>query len=141
MVKILGFIILFFCGWCYLSAGINFPRLGLPVGRQAFGQVKDGQTEQIKGRVNPFLTQKEEKVMVEMGNVTILEYLNVSAIFYSSFNSQSRAIIDGKVLVLGNSIDNKEIIKINPENVVLEDSQGQYVAKMAELVTNTAKSE
>ena len=130
MVKIFGFIMLIFCGCCYLAAG-----------NKAFGQEKDGQAEQVGLRSNPFLTQKEEKALINMGNVIILEYLNVSAIFYSPFDSQSRAIIDGKVLVLGNSIDNKEIMKINPENVVLEDSQGQYVAKMAELVTNRAKSE
>ena len=106
---------------------------------QALSQTESIKDEQVEARTNPFLTQKEEKALVELGNALPLEYLQVSAIFYSSFSSQSRAIIDGKVLVLGDSIDNKEIVKINPEEVVLKDSQGRYVAKMAGLNVKPGK--
>jgi len=106
---------------------------------QALSQTESVKAEQVEARANPFLTQKEEKALVELGNALPLEYLQVSAIFYSSFSSQSRAIIDGKVLVLGDSIDNKEIVKINPEEVVLKDSQGRYVAKMAGLNVKPSK--
>jgi hypothetical protein len=132
-----GFIILMFSGCCCLPGVIDFRQ-------PAFGQEKEDQSAkkdqgaQEGSRSNPFLTQKEQKALVEMGNVIPLEYLNVSAIFYSSFNSRNRAIIDGKVLVSGDIIDNKQIIKINPEDVVLEDSQGKYVAKIAKLKTNNS---
>ncbi len=134
MDKIYKLIILFFVGLVCLSFKINGPEL-------AFSETENISSEQIEGRVNPFLTQKEEKVLAELGNAIPLEYLQVSAIFYSASSFQSRAIIDGKVLVLGDSIDNKEIIKINPEDVVLEDSQGHYVAKMTGVMAKTVKLE
>lgn len=107
---------------------------------RGFSQTESVKAEEVEAaRANPFLTQKEEKALVELGNALPLDYLKVSAIFYSAIVSQSRAIIDGKVLVLGDSIDNKEIIKINPEEVVLKDSQGRYVVKMAGLKANPSK--
>lgn len=106
---------------------------------QAFSQTEGFKAEGVAARVNPFLTQGEEKALGELGNAIPLDYLQVSAIFYSALSAQSRVIIDGKVLVLGDSIDNKEIIKINPEEVVLKDSQGRYVAKMAGLQVNLNK--
>jgi len=124
--RIFRLIILFFIGLAGLMG-------------QALSQTESIKDEQVEARTNPFLTQKEEKALVELGNALPLEYLQVSAIFYSSFSSQSRAIIDGKVLVLGDSIDNKEIVKINPEEVVLKDSQGRYVAKMAGLNVKPGK--
>ncbi len=102
-------------------------------------QAENAQTEQVEVRVNPFLTKIEEKALAKLGNAIPLDYLQVSAIFYSSIPSQSRAIINGKVLVQGDSIDNKQIIKINSEDVILKDSQGHYVAKIAGLMANTAK--
>ena len=131
MVKILARITLFFMGLICLVFGLGG---AVPV----LGQTESSKDEQIEARTNPFLTQKEEKSLVEMGNAIPLEYLRVSAIFYSALSSRSRTIIDGKVLVLGDSIDNKEIIKINPEDVVLEDSQGHYVVKMAGVMAETA---
>jgi hypothetical protein len=132
--KIYKLAILFFIGLIGLNLGIRGPRL-------VFSQTDNLSSEQIEGRVNPFLSEKEEKALVELGNSIPLEYLRVTAIFYSAYSSQSRVIIDGRVLVLGDSIDNKEIIKINPEDVVLEDSQGQYVARLAGVMAKTAKVE
>lgn len=134
MDKIIKLTILLFIGLNGLNPGINGPGM-------LFSHADEISSEQIEGRVNPFLTPKEEKALVELGNAIPLDYLQVSAIFYSAYSSQSRAIIDGKVLVLGDSVDNKEIIKINPEDVVLEDSQGHYVAKMADVLAKTAKLE
>jgi hypothetical protein len=128
LVRIAGIIILLFTGLVTLVTGMSCPE-------QLFAQETNSQSKEPEGRSNPFLTQKEEKALVEMGNAIPLDYLRVSAIFFSELNSRSRAIIDGKVLVLGDSIDNKEIIKINPEDVVLADSQGQYVAKMGQVTT------
>jgi len=124
--RVIRLIILFFIGLAGLMD-------------QAFSQTESIKAEQLEARANPFLTQREEKALVELGNALPLDYLKVSAIFYSSFSSQSRAIINGKVLILGDSIDNKEIIKINPEEVVLKDSQGRYVAKMAGLNVKPGK--
>ena len=126
MDRVIRLIILFFIGLAGLMD-------------QAFSQTESIKAEQLEARANPFLTQREEKALVELGNALPLDYLQVSAIFYSSFSAQSRAIIDGKVLVLGDSIDNKEIIKISPEEVVLKDSQGRYVAKMAGLNVKPGK--
>lgn len=134
MVKTIGLIILMFSGCCGLVAG--------PSSFQwAFGEAEKGFSELSEDRGNPFLTKKEEKAQVDMGNAIPLESLKVSAIFYSQLNSQNRVIIDGKVLVLGDNIDNKVIIKINPEDVILEDGQGQYVAKMAKLKVNAVSPE
>ncbi len=130
MVKIRGFIILAFLVWA--GTGTVF---------YCFGQSENSPSSTVEAKTNPFLTQKEEKAVVETGNTTNLEYPVVSAIFYSPLGYQSRAIIEGKVLVEGNSIDNKEIVKINPEDIILKDSQGSYMAKIAGLTANTAKSE
>jgi hypothetical protein len=132
--KIHKLIILYFLGLFCLSFGIIEPGV-------VFSQTESISPEQAEGRVNPFLSTKEEKALGEQGNSEFLEYLKVSAIFYSASSSRSRAIIGGKILVLGDTIDNKEIIKINPEDVVLEDSQGRYVAKMAEVMVKTVKLE
>jgi hypothetical protein len=134
LVRVFRLLVLVFVSLSCLIFGI----LGQ---KQASGQTGAGQVERAGDRVNPFLTRKEEKALVELGDIIPLEYLKVSAIFYSEQTSRSQAIIDGKVLVLGDNIDNKEIIKINPEDVVLEDSQGKYVAKMSGVVVNTVKSE
>ena len=134
MVRAIGLIILIFSGWGCLAAGPGSLQLAL-------GQEEKSFFEPNKGRLNPFLTKKEEKSLADTGKAIPLEYLKVSAIFYSALNSQNRVIIDGKVLVLGDNIDNKAIIKINPEDVVLEDAQGQYVAKMAKLKVNAVNPE
>ncbi len=130
MVNIRGFIILVFLGWVGAGTVLN-----------CFGQSENKQSGRIEVKTNPFLTPIEEKALVEIGNTTILEYPVVSAIFYSPLGYQSRAIIDGKVLVEGSSIDNKEITKINPEDIILKDSQGSYMARIAGLIGNTSKSE
>lgn len=112
---------------------------GLKTGELVFSQAENPQFEQNEARGNPFLTRKEEKALAKLGNAIPLDYLKVSAIFYSSISSQSRAIINGKVLVQGDSIDNKEIIKINSEEVLLKDSQGNYVAKITGLMDKASQ--
>jgi hypothetical protein len=77
---------------------------------------------------NPFLTPQEEKKFSGTGKYVPLEYLNLSAVIYSP--SSCKAIVNGKIIELGSSIDNKEVVDIRPEEVVLKDSQSEYILKL-----------
>lgn len=78
---------------------------------------------------NPFLTQEEEeRAFAEKGKRIPIDYFVLSAILYSS--SASKAIINGQILEKGNTIDNKEIIDILPDAVILKDSQSEYVVRL-----------
>jgi hypothetical protein len=91
-------------------------------------QTAPGQEKPMR---NPFLTQEEEqeKELVGSGNRISLDYLILSAILYSSFHT-SKAIIDGEILRIGDYVDNKEIVEIQPEAVILKDAQTQYIVKL-----------
>ena len=80
---------------------------------------------------NPFLTREEEATLFETAKTAIINYLAASAIFYSP-GGKSRAIIAGRILEEGSSIDNKEVIAIQPEAVVLKDAQTEYIVKLKE---------
>ena len=77
---------------------------------------------------NPFLTPYEEEVFKNTANRLSLDYLNLSAIFYSPSGSQ--AVIDGRIYKAGDIVDNKKIIEIKTEEVILKDEQGEYTLKM-----------
>lgn len=77
---------------------------------------------------NPFLTSQEEKVYANTGKYVPIDYLNLSAIIYSS--ASRRAIVDGNILEIGNTIDNKKVIDIRPEEIILKDSQSEYVLRL-----------
>ncbi|MDD5347573.1 MAG: hypothetical protein PHT59_03060 [Candidatus Omnitrophica bacterium] len=93
-------------------------------------------------RDNPFLTREENTEFSEAGgvegSVIPLEYLRLTAVFYSRQNSRSRAIINGRVLAQGDTVDDKEIVAINPEDVRLRDGQGKYIVKLEKLAESTA---
>src|SRR3989338_4248457 len=81
-------------------------------------------------RLNPFLSAEEEAAFADSGsNYILIDYPAPSAIIYSS-DGNSKAIINGRILGLGNSIDDKEIIAIRPEEVILKDSQSEYILKL-----------
>ena len=82
-------------------------------------------------RTNPFLSEEEEKTF---GKSILIDYLLLSAILYSSFSSNSRAIINGQILKIGNYIDNKEVVKIEPEEVILKDDQNEYCVRLKKVV-------
>jgi hypothetical protein len=90
--------------------------------------------EQAKGlisseeRSNPFLTLEEEMAIRSQPDAIPINYLILTAIFYSPANS--RAIVDGEILKKGDFIDNKEIINISPEEIILKDNNSRYVLKM-----------
>jgi len=80
-------------------------------------------------RINPFLTKEEEEIFQYSKARTPIDYLNLSAIFYSAESNKSMAIIDGEILREGQTIDNKRIVKIQPKAVILEDEQSAYLQK------------
>lgn len=83
-------------------------------------------------RANPFLTEEEEKTFQVLGKVVPIDYLVLSAILYSP--SGSKAIINGQILEIGSSIDNKEVIEIQPEAVILKDAQSEYIVRLKRVV-------
>lgn len=116
---------------CWLASGLACPK---PVFSQS-----DLEIATVNGaRENPFLTKEEELEFAEQGTAIPLEYLHVSAIFYSNDENKSRAIVNGKVLAKGDSIDNKEVARVNPEDVLLQDAQGQYVVRMNKVLSQAA---
>ena len=81
-------------------------------------------------RLNPFLSAEEEAAFADSGsNYILIDYLAPSAIIYSP-DGNSKAIINGRILRLGNLIDDKEIIAIRPEEVIVKDSQSEYILKL-----------
>lgn len=81
---------------------------------------------------NPFLTEEEEKAFADLDNRVPIDYLSLSAILYSA--QESRAIINGRIVREGDIIDNKEIIKINPENIILKDADNEYTIRLKEVL-------
>ena len=82
---------------------------------------------------NPFLTREEEKLFTDIGKTQAipLDSLIVSAILYSTV-TKSRAIINGSILQKGDTIDNKEVVDIQQETVILKDGRTEYIAKLKE---------
>ena len=81
-----------------------------------------------KKRANPFLTQEEENAAKETGAKNPIDYHVLYGVLYSP--NASRKIINGQILGVGDSIDNKTVIKIEPEAVILKDAQGEYIVRL-----------
>lgn len=83
-------------------------------------------------RRNPFLTEEEERALSRDAK-EIIDYLEVSGIFYSG--KSSYAIIDGRIMKEKDFIDNKEITRIGREEVVLRDSgNNEYIVKIRKVI-------
>ena len=83
-------------------------------------------------RRNPFLTVDEEKEFGE-GKKEIISYLNLSAIIYAPGNSY--AVIDGRIVGEKGTIENKKVVKIDPQEVILKDEKGkEYIIRMKNVV-------
>ena len=83
-------------------------------------------------RRNPFLTIDEEKEFDE-GKKEIISYLNLSAIIYAPGNSY--AVIDGRIVGEKGTIEDKKVVKIDPQEVILKDDQGkEYIIRMKNVV-------
>lgn len=81
-----------------------------------------------EARINPFLTKGEEASLLSTDNRIPINYLTFSAVLYSPF--ESKAIINGKILKKGDSIDNKEVIDIQQESVILKEDQNEYIVML-----------
>jgi hypothetical protein len=78
---------------------------------------------------NPFLSREEEREFADVGKAVPIEYLTLSAIFYST-TGQSKAIINGRILQIGSTIDGKEITQIRPKAVILKDVTAEYILRL-----------
>ena len=101
----------------------------IPEKKELLKDVSRGEKRVLLGR-NPFLTLDEEKEF--SGGRKIINYLTLSAVFYAP--GHSYAIIDGHIVKEKDTIDNKEIIRINPESVILRDALGaEYIVRAKRL--------
>lgn len=78
---------------------------------------------------NPFLTREEEASLKDTGKRVPIENLMLSAVIYSQLE-KSKAVINGQILRVGDLMENKEVIEIQPEAVILKDTQSEYVVRL-----------
>jgi hypothetical protein len=79
---------------------------------------------------DPFLSMEEQGLKVSEE----LEKINepkLSAIIYSP--EHKLAIIEGKILKVGDKVDSKEIVEIKPEGVVLKEAGKLYLLKLEDV--------
>lgn len=81
---------------------------------------------------NPFLTEEEEREFADAGKAIPIEHLRASAIIYTS-SRKSKAIINGQVFKIGDYVDNKEIVEIQSEAVILKDAAAEYIVRLRDL--------
>ncbi|MDD5669745.1 MAG: hypothetical protein PHE58_06955 [Candidatus Omnitrophica bacterium] len=86
------------------------------------------EAEEPAGRINPFLSLDEEEYFSSTQGRLMLNNAEVTAIFYSP--PDSKAIINGYVVKKNDMFEGKEVLEINPEDVVLKDAQGEYIVRM-----------
>ncbi len=86
--------------------------------------------EKPQETINPFLTEEERASLKITGKAIPIDNLSVTAIIYAP----SKAIINGKILKVGDTIDNKEVVDIKPEEVFLKDAQNEYVLKIKDII-------
>lgn len=87
--------------------------------------------EEPPGRLNPFLSLDEEQYFSSTQGRLMLNDAEVTAIFYSP--PESKAIINGYVVKKNDMFEGKEVLEINPEDVVLKDAQGEYIVRMKKI--------
>ncbi len=78
---------------------------------------------------NPFLTQEERNKFQREE----LKHLKLSAIFVS--NKSSYAVVDGRIVRENDIIENKKVIRIERNQIILKDQQGrEYVIRLKNIV-------
>jgi hypothetical protein len=87
---------------------------------------------QIEKISDPFLTDEESRFFATQDKNVTWTDPNISAIFYSS--RSSTVVVGGRVLGVNDFIDDRQIIAIRPEAVVLKDKKGTYVVKMGSVL-------
>jgi len=88
---------------------------------------------------NPFLSLEEKEAMKSGGLQKGIDYLNITAIFYSP--GSRMAVVDGKVVKEGDIIDNKKITAIQSEAIVLKDFEGEYILQLKDISLPSGKPE
>lgn len=83
---------------------------------------------------NPFLTKEEEIIYSGRVKGQVISNPGLSAIFYSA--GKKKVVINGKIFQIGDLVDNKEIVEINPKEVILEDAKGKYILKSKDVYRN-----
>jgi len=78
---------------------------------------------------DPFLTQRERFEFQRKE----LKHLRLSAVFIS--DKSSYAIVNGKIIKENDIIEDKKVIRIEREKIILKDSQGrEYVIRLKNIV-------
>ncbi|MDD3296542.1 MAG: hypothetical protein PHU64_04185 [Candidatus Omnitrophica bacterium] len=88
-----------------------------------------------KGYDSPFLSWGEEQGFKKEKARGKIDYLKVTAILHSQ--GQAAVVINGKVVRKGDVIDNKEVIQIDTEEVILQDTLGnEYVVSLDKIASS-----
>ena len=67
---------------------------------------------------NPFLDKKQE-LQYEDEDERTIDNMSLTAILYSG--KDSRAMVDGRIVKIGDVIDNKEVMEITSEKIIFKD--------------------
>lgn len=78
--------------------------------------------------LNPFLTQEEREKFKEKSKYEELLGPELSVILFCPPNN--KAIIDGKIVKEGDTVNGKKVLEINPESVILTDLQRKFILKL-----------
>jgi hypothetical protein len=88
-----------------------------------------------KSSDSPFLDWREEQGYKKEKARGKIDYLRVTAILHSQ--GQAAVVINGKVVRKGDVIDNKEVISIDKEEVILQDTLGnEYAISLDEITAS-----
>lgn len=86
----------------------------------------------VEGRKNPFLSESEEYEYAKE-ELELITYLNLTAVFRSS--GRAYAVVNGRIVREKDILDNKEIVRISREEIILKDFQGkEYVVRMGSVL-------
>ena len=80
---------------------------------------------------NPFLSPDEEISFSRKTEEIALGELKISAIFYNG--KKNCAIINGKIIDEGDSLDGKQIVTIDRDAVHLKDADNSYIARIGDV--------
>lgn len=85
--------------------------------------------------LNPFLTQEEREVFRERPKYERFIGPKLSAILYNPGNS--KAVIDGKIVREGDTVDGKKVLQISPNWVILTDLQRKFILEIERFVPSS----
>lgn len=79
--------------------------------------------------LNPFLTQEEREMFRKKSKYEELLGPELSAILF--YPGNNKAIIDGKIIKEGDTVNGKKVLEINPESVILTDLQRKFILELS----------